>query len=66
MDDRHGTLVVTGEKGRTHFFSLAGRLVSSVRYSSDGIEGKLKNGIWRRATMEEVVTVRTCIEGPES
>lgn len=58
LDERNGTLVILGQRGRTHFFSADGRLVSSVRYSREGIGGKLKNGLWRRAAGEEIETVR--------
>ncbi len=49
LDERHGTLVVPGDRGRTHFFTPEGRLVSSVRYSRDAIERKRKAGVWREA-----------------
>ncbi len=58
LDERNGTLVVLGQRGRTHFFSADGRLVSSVRYSRDAIEGKLKNRLWRKAAETEIDTVR--------
>jgi hypothetical protein len=54
VDERSGTLVVLGEKGRTHFFGPEGQLVSSVRYSKDAIVRKLKTGLWRQASDEEV------------
>ena len=59
MDERNGTLVILGERGRTHFFNTEGKLVSSVRYSRDAIEGKLKNGLWRQATAPEIEAVRS-------
>jgi hypothetical protein len=49
VDERSGTLVVPGDRGRTHFFTADGRLVSSVRYSRDAIERKRKLGVWRAA-----------------
>jgi hypothetical protein len=58
MDQRKGTLVVLGDRGRTHFFNVEGKLVSSVRYSRDAIQGKLKNGLWRLATGEEIKKIR--------
>ena len=61
LDERNGTLVVLGQRGRTHFFAADGRLVSSVRYSRDGIEGKLKNGLWRKAAGPEIDTVRNAV-----
>lgn len=53
VDEKNGTLVVAGERGRTHFFTADGRLVSSVRYSRDAVERKLKLGLWRAATPPE-------------
>jgi len=52
VDERSGTLVVLGERGRTHFFTPEGRLVSSVRYSREAIERKLKGALWRPAPRE--------------
>lgn len=53
LDERHDTLVVPGENGRTHFYTRDGRLVSSVRYSKGAIERKLQSGIWREAPRGE-------------
>ncbi len=53
VDERSGALVVLGDRGRTHFFTPEGRLVSSVRYSRDAIERKRKKGLWRPAPHEE-------------
>src|SRR6185295_6655773 len=46
-DDRSGALVVLGDRGRTHFFTPEGRLMSSVRYSREAIDRKRRQGIWR-------------------
>ncbi|HZN03169.1 MAG TPA: hypothetical protein VFD06_06235 [Candidatus Polarisedimenticolia bacterium] len=46
-DDRSGALVVLGDRGRTHFFTPAGRLMSSVRYSREAIVRKQRQGVWR-------------------
>lgn len=53
VDERSGARVVLGDRGRTHFLSPDGRLVSSVRYSRDAIERKIRSGLWRPATPEE-------------
>ena len=53
VDERSGTLVVLGERGRTHFFTAAGQHVSSVRYSKDAIARKLKLEVWREASEDE-------------
>jgi hypothetical protein len=53
VDERNGTLVVPGARGRMHFYTPGGRLVSSVRYSRDAIEKKRKTGLWRPSRPEE-------------
>jgi hypothetical protein len=53
VDERNGTLVVPGARGRMHFYTPGGRLVSSVRYSRDAIERKRKLGLWRPSRPEE-------------
>ena len=58
FDDRTGAVVIVGQRGRTHFFTLDGRLVSSVRYSRDAIERKRKAGVWRAASETEAQTFR--------
>jgi hypothetical protein len=58
LDERSGTVVVLGDRGRTHFFTAEGRLVSSVRYSADAIERKRKLGVWRQASTEEAGAIR--------
>jgi len=60
-DERSGAIVVIGERGRTHFFTPAGRLVSSVRYSRDAIERKIQFAQWRKATCGEVDEFRTSV-----
>ena len=57
VDERHGTLVVQGSRGRMHFYTPEGRLVSSVRYSRDAIERKRKLGIWRSASAAEAASL---------
>lgn len=58
FDEQAGTLVVLGHRGRTHFFSPEGQLVSSVRYSKDAIARKVKLKRWRPATSEESSALR--------
>ncbi len=62
FDERRGTLVVLGDRGRTHFFASDGRLVSSVRYSRDAIERKRKAGLWRDASAGEIEGLREVLE----
>ena len=61
VDETSGAIVVLGERGRTHFFTAEGRLVSSVRYSRDEIGRKIKLGKWRVATLEEREGLRTLL-----
>jgi len=49
FDAAHGTLVVLGDRGRTHFFTTDGQHVSSVRYSRDAIARKRKLERWQPA-----------------
>jgi len=53
FDERNGTFVVPGERGRTHFYTAEGRLVSSVRYTRDAVARKIKLGLWRAAGHEQ-------------
>jgi hypothetical protein len=58
VDENSGALVVLGERGRTHFFTTEGRLVSSVRYNRDEIGRKVKYGKWRVARADEREALR--------
>lgn len=49
VDRRSGALVVLGGRGRTHFFTADGQLVSSARYSREAISRKVKAELWSRA-----------------
>jgi hypothetical protein len=53
FDEKNQTYVVPGERGRTHFFTGDGKLVSSVRYSRDALERKRNLGFWRPASPAE-------------
>ena len=57
-DDRSGALVVLGDRGRTHFFTPEGRLMSSVRYSREAIDRKRRQGIWRPIAAAEARAAR--------
>jgi hypothetical protein len=63
VDEKRGTVVVVGERGRTHFFTPEGRLVSSVRYGREAIERKLKAELWRPASAGIYAAFRTRIAG---
>ncbi|HSF40917.1 MAG TPA: hypothetical protein VLT87_14065, partial [Thermoanaerobaculia bacterium] len=57
-DTRKETLVVVGDRGRAHVFSLEGKLVTSIRYNPESIEKRRQRGIWRPAAAHEVSAVR--------
>jgi len=61
VDERNGAVVVLGDRGRTHFFTPEGRLVSSVRYSRDAIERKRKAGLWRPLAGAQAVAVKEAL-----
>ncbi|MBN2492471.1 MAG: hypothetical protein JXQ29_16605 [Planctomycetes bacterium] len=52
-DDKHGTYIVVGPRGRTHVFNPDGRHVTSVVYSRDAFERKQKLKLWRELSREE-------------
>lgn len=58
FDTRRGTLVVAGDRGRTHVFNLEGKLVTSVRYKPEAVERRRERERWRPATAEEARAVR--------
>ena len=57
VDERHGTFVVAGDRGRTHFYTPEGRLVSSVRYTREAIDRKINLGLWKEAAAADVETL---------
>lgn len=65
IDDKSGTLVVLGERGRTHFFTPAGQHVSSVRYAREAIERKLRRELWRPAAVAEVEGFKAALAATE-
>jgi hypothetical protein len=58
VDRRQDTLVVLGDRGRTHVFSAAGKHVTSIRYQPEAIERRRKHDLWRPAAPEEVAALR--------
>ncbi len=66
VDERSGALVILGERGRTHFFTPEGRLVSSVRYSREAIERKRGSGLWRSASDDEAREFRERLQQERS
>lgn len=57
-DTRRETLIVVGERGRSHVFSQDGKLVTSVRYPPATVSRRLESGLWRAATAEEEERLR--------
>lgn len=57
-DERRETMIVLGDRGRAHVFNLEGKLVTSVRYSPESIERKIRREVWRPATAQEVMALR--------
>lgn len=58
VDRRQDTLVVLGDRGRTHVFSQAGKHVTSIRYPPEAIERRRQRDLWRPAAPEEVAALR--------
>ncbi len=58
IDERRETMIVLGERGRAHVFNFNGKLVTSIRYSPESIERKVRREIWRPATAEEIAGLR--------
>lgn len=58
VDRRQDTLVVLGDRGRTHVFSAEGKHVTSVRYPPETIERRRQRDLWRPAAPEEVAALR--------
>lgn len=61
FDRRRKTVVVLGQRGRAHIWNLDGKLVTSIRYSTDSIERKKKLEIWRPARVEEIAGLRKVV-----
>ena len=53
IDEKRKTVVVVGERGRTHVFNDAGKLVTSIRYQPGAVEGKVRKRLWRPASAAE-------------
>jgi hypothetical protein len=66
FDTRSEALVVVGDRGRAHLFSLEGKLVTSVRYNPASIEKRRQSGLWRPAAEEEVRSLKTRLAAREA
>lgn len=65
LDTRHRTFVVLGERGRAHVFNRQGKLVTSIRYSSEAIERRQGQGRWQPLPKDEVAALRVMVEGEQ-
>ena len=69
-DTRRRTLVVPGSKGRVHIFNDQGKLVTSIRVAPQGVESRVRRGIWKPAQSGTVARLRAAVaktvEGDES
>lgn len=65
FDTRRETLIVLGDRGRAHVWNGQGKLVTSIRYSTDSIERKKHQQIWRPASSEEVALLRKTVGAGE-
>ncbi len=62
-DTRRRTLVVPGSRGRVHIFNDQGKLVTSIRVQPQGIESRVRRGIWKPAKLELVARLRSAVAG---
>ncbi|MBI1850958.1 MAG: hypothetical protein HYR85_11490 [Planctomycetes bacterium] len=61
MDERGGTFVILGPKGRVHVFSPAGRHVTSLSATGEEIQSRIDRRRWRAATSTEVASFKSAI-----
>ena len=61
VDERAGTLIVIGPKGRAHAFTPDGRHVTSLTLVGEDLEKRKARKRWRPATREEIRTVRAAV-----
>jgi hypothetical protein len=66
LDTRERTFVVLGDRGRAHVFNRQGKIVTSVRYSSDAIEKRRTGGRWKPLPKDEVAALRVMVGGAQS
>lgn len=65
LDTRKRTFVVLGERGRAHVFNRQGKIVTSVRYSSEAIERRRAGGRWKPLPKDEVTALRVMVGGAQ-
>jgi hypothetical protein len=62
VDERGGTIVILGPKGRVHVFSPAGRHVTSLTATGEEIQGRIDRRRWRAASVAEVSSFKSAID----
>ncbi len=62
QDGRNDTLVILGSRGRTHFFAPEGRLVSSVHYSTEQVQRKIRMGHWKPVPAQVLASLQERVE----
>ncbi len=53
-DDTEKSIVIVGPKSRVHIFSPNGKLITSIRYSSEAIQRKIRSGKWQRISLQQL------------
>ncbi len=66
LDTQKRTFVVLGDRGRAHVFNRQGKIVTSVRYSTDAIEKRRAGGRWKPLPKDEVAALRVMVGGAQS
>jgi hypothetical protein len=66
LDTRERTFVVLGDRGRAHVFNRQGKIVTSVRYSTEAIEKRRTGGRWKPLPKDEVAALRVMVGGAQS
>lgn len=66
LDTQKRTFVVLGDRGRAHVFNRQGKIVTSVRYSTDAIERRRSGGRWKPLPKDEVAALRVMVGGAQS
>ncbi len=61
VDERGGTLVVLGSRGRIHVFSPQGRLVTSISAGREEVQRRIERRRWRVASAAEVAAFKGAI-----
>lgn len=62
FDQKAGTYIVCGPKGRTHAFNEQGRHVTSFLIKPDSIDFRLRTERWRRAALEELAAFKGLLD----